>query len=85
MKTLFLIAKYLPVVMGTVMAIEQNVNAPGKTKAAVALNTVKTAATIAGQTVPDQQAQVIAGLIDGVVDVFNKTGIFAHTVPEPAK
>ena len=32
MKALLLIAKYLPVVMGTVAAVEQTVQAPGQTK-----------------------------------------------------
>ena len=31
MKTLVLIAKYLPVVMGTVFAVKQTVHAPGET------------------------------------------------------
>ena len=39
---LALIAKYLPVVMGTVVAVEQTVHAPGPTKAQVALNTIQT-------------------------------------------
>ena len=37
-----LIAKYLPIVMGTVLAVEQSINAPGSTKAQVALNTIQT-------------------------------------------
>jgi hypothetical protein len=81
MKALFLIAKYLPIVMGTVSAIEQNVQAPGKTKAAIALDTVKTAAGLVGQTVPEPHVQLITGLIDGIVDVFNRSGIFQKTVP----
>ena len=81
MKALLQIAKYLPVVMGTVAAVEQNVHAPGSTKAQVALTTIQTAAQIAGQTVPEEHVQMISSLIDGVVDVFNKAGVFTKGVP----
>ena len=77
-----LIAKYLPVVMSTVIAVEQSIHAPGSTKAQVALNTIQTVSQIAGETVPEDHVQTIAGLINGVVDVFNKTGVFTK---EPAK
>jgi hypothetical protein len=76
MKTLLLISKYLPVVMGVVAAVEQTVQAPGQTKAQVALNTIQAASQIAGQTVSEAHVQTIASLIDGVVEVFNKTGVF---------
>jgi hypothetical protein len=81
-----LIAKYLPVVMGTVLAVEQNIKAaPGSTKAQVALDTIQTVSTIAGETVPEEHVQSIAHLINGVVDVFNKTGIFTKATQEPGK
>lgn len=79
MKTLLFIAKYLPIVMGTVTAVEQTVQASGQTKAQVALNTIQAIATIAGQTVPEQHVQLIAGVINTVVDTFNKTGVFQKT------
>ncbi len=78
-----LIAKYLPVVMSTVVAVEQSINAPGTTKAQVALNTIQTASQIAGEVVPEEHVQTVAHLIDGVVGVFNKTGVF--TKPEQGK
>ncbi len=84
MKTFLLIAKYLPLVMGTVAAVEQNVHAPGQTKAQVALNTIQTVSQITGQTVPETHVQLITGLIDGVVDTFNKTGVFTKGSPGPA-
>jgi hypothetical protein len=80
-----LIAKYLPIVMGTVLAVEQSINAPGSTKAQVALNTIQTVSQIAGEAVPEEHVQTVAHLINGVVDVFNKTGIFTKTAPEPGK
>ena len=76
-----LIAKYLPVVMGTVIAVEQSVHAPGSTKAQVALNTIQTVSSIAGEAVPEEHVQVVANLINGVVDVFNKTGVFTKLAP----
>ena len=79
-----LIAKYLPVVMGTVVAVEQSVHAPGETKATVALNTIQAVSTIAGQTIPEQHVQLISGLINSVVDAFNKSGVFAKGNPAPA-
>ena len=79
-----LIAKYLPVVMGTVIAVEQSVHAPGQTKAQVALNTIQTVSQIAGEAVPEEHVQTVAHLINGVVDVFNKTGIFTKAA-EPGK
>ncbi len=84
MKALLLIAKYLPVVMGTVAAVEQTVQAPGQTKAQVALNTIQAASAIVGQTVPEEHVQLITGLINGVVDVFNKSGIFQKTTAQVA-
>ena len=84
MKTFLLIAKYLPLVMGTVAAVEQTVHAPGQTKAQVALNTIQTVSQIAGQTVPEAHVQLITGMIDGVVDTFNKTGVFMKGSPVPA-
>jgi hypothetical protein len=80
-----LIAKYLPIVMGTVLAVEQSINAPGSTKAQVALNTIQTVSQIAGEAVPEEHVQTVAHLINGVVDVFNKTGIFTKAAPEPGK
>ncbi len=85
MKALFLIARYLPIVMSTVAAVEQSVNAPGQTKAAVALNTIQAGARAVGQTVPEPHVQMITALIDGVVEVFNKTGVFTKSMPEPGK
>ena len=82
MKTFLLIAKYLPVVMGTVAAVEQTVHAPGSTKAQVALDTIQTVSQIAGQTVPEEHVQLITGLISGVVDTFNKTGVFTKGSPK---
>ena len=81
MKTFLLIAKYLPLVMGTVAAVEQTVHAPGQTKAQVALNTIQTVSQIAGQTIPETHVQLITGLIDGVVDTFNQTGVFTKGSP----
>ena len=68
--------------MGTVAAVEQTVHAPGSTKAQVALNTIQTVSQIAGQTVPEEHVQLIAGLINGVVDTFNKTGVFTKGVAD---
>ena len=82
---LALIAKYLPVVMGTVVAVEQSVHAPGQTKAQVALNTIQTVSAIAGEAVPEAHVQVVANLINGVVDVFNKTGVFTKLAPAAGK
>lgn len=88
MKAFLLIAKYLPLVMGTVSAVEQTVHAPGQTKAQVALDTIQTVSQIAGETVPEAHVQLIASLIDGVVSTFNKTGVFAKgftkELPGPA-
>lgn len=80
-----LIAKYLPVVMSTVVAVEQSVRAPGSTKAQVALDTIQTVSQIAGEVVPEPHVQTVAHLIDGVVDVFNKTGVFTKGAPEPGQ
>ncbi len=82
---LALIAKYLPLVMGTIVAVEQSVHAPGQTKAQVALNTIQTVSAIAGEAVPEAHVQVVANLINGVVDVFNKTGVFQKLLPERGK
>jgi hypothetical protein len=85
MKALLLIAKYLPVVMGSVVAVEQTIHAPGETKAQVALNTIQTVSHIAEQAVPEEHVQVISGLINSVVDVLNKTGVFTKSAPEQGK
>ena len=54
-------------------------------KAQVALDTIQTVSAIAGEAVPEEHVQTVAHLINGVVDVFNKTGIFTKTAPEPGK
>ncbi len=77
-----LIAKYLPVVMSSVIAVEQNIHAPGTTKAQVALTTIQTASRIAGEVVPEEHVRTVAHLINGVVDVFNKTGVFTKSAQE---
>ena len=82
MKTFLLISKYLPLVMGTVAAVEQTVHAPGSTKAQVALNTIQTVSAITGQTIPEPHVQLITSMINGVVDTFNKTGVFTKAAPE---
>ena len=84
MKTFLLIAKYLPLVMGTVTAVEQTVHAPGATKAKVAMDTIQMVSQIAGQTLPEDHVKLIARLIDGVVGTFNKTGMFTQGSPGPA-
>lgn len=84
MKQFLLIAKYLPLVMSAVMGVEQSVQAPGETKAQVALSAVQSVAQIAGQTVPESHVQLIASLIDGVVGTFNTTGVFTNGSPGPA-
>ena len=85
MKTLLLITKYLPVVMSTVIAVEQTVHATGATKAQVALSTIQNIAAVAGQTLPESQVRLIAGIINSVVDVFNKSGVFTKNAPEQGK
>lgn len=82
MKTLLLISKYLPVVMGAVVAVEQTVRAPGSAKAQVALDAIQTVSAIAGETVPEPHVKLIATMINGVVDTMNKTGIFSKSTPE---
>ena len=83
MKILALFAKYLPLVMGTVVAVEQNVQAPGETKGQIALNTIQSVAQVAGEAIPEAHVQTIMGIINGVVDVFNKSGVFVHKATAP--
>jgi hypothetical protein len=40
------------------------------------LNTIQTVSAIAGEAVPEEHVKVVANLINGVVDVFNKTDVF---------
>lgn len=84
MNWFLLIAQYLPLVMSTVTAVEQTVHAPGATKAKVALDTIQMVSQIAGQTVPETHVQLIASLVNGVVDTFNKTGVFTKASLVPA-
>ena len=84
MNWFLLIAQYLPLVMSTVTAVEQTVHAPGATKAKVAMDTIQMVSQIAGQTVPEAHVQLIASLVKGVVDTFNKTGVFTKGSPVPA-
>jgi hypothetical protein len=67
MNTLLLISKYLPVVMGAVVAVEQTVRAPGGTKAQVALKMIQTVSAIAGETIPIPHVQLVARMINSVV------------------
>ena len=76
MAIFLLIAQYLPLIMSVVTSIEQSINAPGQLKAQIALNTIQTAAQAAGKSIPESHVQFITKMIDNVVEIFNKSGIF---------
>lgn len=70
--------KYLPAVLAAVVAVEQTIGAgKGETKLATVLACV-TAVTSIGEQVDNKQVQLISGLANGVVGVFNSSGLFSH-------
>ena len=82
MNILSIILSYLPAVLGTVVAVEQSIKAPGATKAEVVLSSIQQASKVVGETVPESHVQLITGLIDSVVGVLNQTGVFTRSTPE---
>jgi hypothetical protein len=83
MNWLKLVLTYLPVVLSTVTAVEAAVCAPGATKKQVAMGII-TAGTAAGEQFPEEHVQQVAGLVDVVVGMLNKAGVFASKAPVTA-
>lgn len=66
-----------------VKGIEANMpNTPGATKKDMVMAVI-TAACKVGESIPDPVISGIAALIDSVVGVFNKSGIFTHSTTKP--
>ena len=81
MKYLSLALSLLPGILQGVLAVETALaGAKGETKKQAILTAVDAAAK-AGEAIPEQHVQVISGLIDGVVGVFNQSGVFTHATP----
>ena len=79
MTWLKLLFMYLPVVISAVTSIEAAFKGtPGETKKQIALDIIKAGATAAEQ-IPEAHVQQVAGLIDTVVGVLNKSGLFTTT------
>jgi len=72
------ILKFLPVVLSTVKAVEDTVQAPGATKKQVAIGIIRAGASAAEQF-PESDVQTVGTLIDTVVSVFNQSGVFSKS------
>jgi len=79
MKALSFIAKFLPLILGTVVAVEATVTAPGATKAQTALTLIQVGAQIAGQAIPETHVKLVSDVINSVVGTFNENGVFTKS------
>ena len=85
MKWLSLLLAYFPVVLQTVTAVEATIkDAPGASKKQVVMDIITTVAT-AGEKLPEAHIQQISGLVDVVVGVLNKSGVFTSPAATAAK
>lgn len=75
------ILKFLPYVLGAVITVEQNIQAPGATKKQIVLSSILGLAQI-GEQVPNQPlAEGISSLIDTTVSALKAGGVFG---PSPS-
>lgn len=73
-----LVATYLPVVLGGVVAVENTIkNEPGSTKQQVVVDSILAASQVGEQT-PNATAAQISALVNVVVGTLNATGVFSH-------
>lgn len=70
-------ARYIPMVMSTVYAVE-HLDLEGKTKLQVAVGIAQTVANMAGEKLHNEKLSLIVELINQTVDTFNRLGIFTH-------
>lgn len=74
-----LVATYLPVVLGGVVAVENAIkNEPGSTKQQVVVDSILAASQV-GEQAPNATAAQISALVNVVVGTLNATGVFSHT------
>jgi hypothetical protein len=73
-----------PQLLGAIIAIEHEVNAPGATKKQIVLDSVTIAAK-AGEKIPDPHVAGISMLIDSLVGTLNSSGVFNKPAAPPAK
>jgi hypothetical protein len=77
MKALLLALQYLPYVLAGVTAVEAALpGQSGLTKKSAVFAAIDAAAKVAGN-VPEDHVAVVSNLIDSVVTVMNKSGVFA--------
>lgn len=75
------VIQYIPLVNSTVQQIEANMpGASGQSKFQAALSTALTVAH-AGETIPIPTVQLVSGLIETAVNIFNSLGIFKKSGP----
>jgi hypothetical protein len=76
MNWLSLIIKFFPVVLQTVIAVENALHGqPGATKKAVVMDII-TAGAKQAQTIPNDTVQDIGTLVDNVVGALNSSKVF---------
>lgn len=77
MNIALLILRFLPVVLQTVVAIENAVGSsvPGTTKKQLVLNSLQVAAQV-GEKTDDRSTAVVSALVDNVVGSLNQSGVF---------
>lgn len=81
----FKLSDYLPAIIAGIVAVEQIIaSAPGQTKKQIVLTAIQAGVAV-GQQIPETHVQAIGSVIDGIVGVLNKAGVFssAPKVAEP--
>ena len=76
MKLVLLFARYLPLIIQVVIAVEHTIQVPGETKEKVAVHMIQTCAGLCGRSIPDEPLRKV---ISGLVEILNATGVFEKT------
>ncbi len=75
------ILKYLPYILGGVVAVQQAIpTAPGTTKKQVVLNAINAAAAV-GEQIPESHIAAISALIDSTVTTLHTTNLLGFGTP----
>ncbi|GAC1439040.1 MAG: hypothetical protein NVS1B11_36680 [Terriglobales bacterium] len=77
MKLLTSIFSFFPMLLGSIVAVEQNIQAPGATKKQIVLSSIDAVAQM-GEAVPIPMVAMISTMIDVIVQALNRTGVFHH-------
>lgn len=86
MLKIFSLLKYLPLLLSLIPSIEAVVGAGnGKAKKEAVLDILVAVLGLAGVSVSEEQLAALSKLIDDIVGIFNRVGVFSKAAEAPSK